>query len=172
MFAFERNFARNCVIFFFQSNSVKNSLKCPKAKSANHCITKLFPIYQNKNWTIRRQDNHTVVPLSCPTILYWRFSDFYFSQNMRGEGRGKFRRPWGYGLVVFSLAMISSSTIGPPPGSFAIWYQEILALRGGRTAHYCIYIWGWAHFWGFYRNNNIISSLSLLWNFNGVRDIQ
>ena len=36
--------------YYFQSNSVKNSLKCPKAKSATHCLTKLFPIYQNKHW--------------------------------------------------------------------------------------------------------------------------
>ena len=35
--------------FYFQSNSVKNSLICPKAKSATHCLTKLFPIYQNKH---------------------------------------------------------------------------------------------------------------------------
>ena len=33
---------------YFQSNSVKNSLKCPKAKSATHCLIKLFPIYQKK----------------------------------------------------------------------------------------------------------------------------
>jgi hypothetical protein len=51
---FERNFARNGekMEFYFQSNSEKNSFKCPKAKSATHCIAKLFPFYQNKHWTI------------------------------------------------------------------------------------------------------------------------
>ena len=39
-------------------------MKCPRAKSANHCITELFSIYQNKPWTIRRPDNHIVVPSS------------------------------------------------------------------------------------------------------------
>jgi hypothetical protein len=39
-------------------------LKCPRAKSANHCLTELFSIYQNKHWTIRRWDNHIVVPSS------------------------------------------------------------------------------------------------------------
>ena len=77
---FQRNFARNCVKvgFYFQSNSVKNSLICPKAKSATHCLTKLFPIYQNKHWTIRRWDDHTLVP-SCHlcTVLYWRLFDFW-----------------------------------------------------------------------------------------------
>ena len=50
--------------FYFQSNSVMNSLKCPRAKSTNHCRTELFSIYQNKHWTIRRRDNHIVVPSS------------------------------------------------------------------------------------------------------------
>ena len=27
-----------------------NSLKCPKSKSLSHCLTELFPIYQNKHW--------------------------------------------------------------------------------------------------------------------------
>ena len=41
-----------------------NSLKYPRAKSANHCLTELFSIYQNKHWTIRRRDDHIVVPSS------------------------------------------------------------------------------------------------------------
>ena len=63
---FERNFARNCVKngFFLQNNSVENSLICPRAKSSNHCLTELFSIYQNKHWTIRRRDDHIVVPSS------------------------------------------------------------------------------------------------------------
>ena len=36
--------------FYFQSDSVMNNLKCPKLLS--HCLTELFPIYQNKYWTI------------------------------------------------------------------------------------------------------------------------
>ena len=39
--------------FYFQSNSVMNSLKCPNLKSLSHCPTESFPIYQNKHWTIR-----------------------------------------------------------------------------------------------------------------------
>ena len=50
--------------FFFQNNSVEDSLICPRTKSASHCLTKLFPIYQNKHWTIRRRDDHIVVPSS------------------------------------------------------------------------------------------------------------
>ena len=38
----------------------------------NRCLTELFPIYQNKHWTIRRRNGHTVVPI----VLYWRLSDF------------------------------------------------------------------------------------------------
>ena len=47
----ERSFARNGekMEFYFQSNSVKSSFKCPKAKSATHCMAKLFPFYQNKH---------------------------------------------------------------------------------------------------------------------------
>ena len=55
--------------FYFQSNSVMNSLKCPKSKSLSHCLTELFPIYQNKHWTIRWWDDHTVVPFSHRIIL-------------------------------------------------------------------------------------------------------
>ena len=63
---FERNFARNCVKnwFFLQNNSVENSLICPKNKSASRCLTELFPIYPNNHWTIRRRDDHIVVPSS------------------------------------------------------------------------------------------------------------
>jgi hypothetical protein len=49
--------------FYFQSNAVKNSLKCPMAKSATLCLTELFAIYQNKHWTIRRSYHR-------PTVLY------------------------------------------------------------------------------------------------------
>ena len=62
---------------YFQSNSVKNTLKCPKAKSATHCLTKLFPIYQNKNWTIRRWEDHPVDPSSHRIIL--KIVGFYVS---------------------------------------------------------------------------------------------
>ena len=57
--------ARNCkkLNFIFKvCNSVMNNLKCPKSKSLSHCLTELFPIYQNKHWTIRWRDDHTVVP--------------------------------------------------------------------------------------------------------------
>ena len=47
---------------FFQNNSVENSLICPRTKSASHCLTELFPIYQNKQWTIRRRDDRSVDP--------------------------------------------------------------------------------------------------------------
>ena len=42
------NFARKKMEFYFQSNSVMNSLECPKSKSLSHCLTEIFPIYQNK----------------------------------------------------------------------------------------------------------------------------
>ena len=42
---------------------------CPKPKSAIHCLTKLFPIYQNKPWTIRRRDDCSVDPSFHRTIL-------------------------------------------------------------------------------------------------------
>ena len=55
--------------FYFQSNSVMNSLKCPKSKSLSHCLTELFPIYQNKHWTIRWQDDSSVNPSSHRIML-------------------------------------------------------------------------------------------------------
>jgi hypothetical protein len=64
---FENNFARNCVkngFFFFQKKSVENSFICPRNKSASHCPTELFPIYPDIHWTIRRRDDHIVVPSS------------------------------------------------------------------------------------------------------------
>ena len=48
--------------FYFQSNSVMNSLKCPKSKSLNNCLTELFPFYQNKHRTIQRRDDRSVDP--------------------------------------------------------------------------------------------------------------
>ena len=55
--------------FYFQSNYVITSLKCHKANSMSHCLTKLFPIYQNNIWTIRQWGDHTIVPSSHPIML-------------------------------------------------------------------------------------------------------
>ena len=57
------------LIFFFQNISVENSLICPRTKWASHCLTELFPIYQNNIWTIRRWDDHTIIPSSHRIIL-------------------------------------------------------------------------------------------------------
>ena len=32
------------------------------ADTLGPCLTQLFPIYQNKHWTIRQRDNHTIIP--------------------------------------------------------------------------------------------------------------
>ena len=45
--------------FYFQSNW-NNSLKCPNSNSLSHCLTELFPIYQNKYWTIRQWDHLSI----------------------------------------------------------------------------------------------------------------
>ena len=45
------------------------SLIYPKAKPASHCLTELFSIYQNNNCTIRRWNDHTIVPSSHRIIL-------------------------------------------------------------------------------------------------------
>ena len=55
--------------FYFQSNSVMNSLKCPKSKSLSPCLTELFPIYQNKAWTIQRRNDRSGDPLFHRIIL-------------------------------------------------------------------------------------------------------
>ena len=65
--------------FYFQSNSVKNSLQCPKAKSATHSLTELFPIFQNKHWTIKQWEDRTVVPSSHCIIL--KSVGFYVSDQ-------------------------------------------------------------------------------------------
>ena len=61
--------------FHFQSNSVKNSLKCPKVKPSTHCLTVLFPFHQNNNWTIKRWYDRMIV------VLYLRLSDFCWMEN-------------------------------------------------------------------------------------------
>ena len=66
-------------IFFFQNDSVENSLICPRTKSASHCPTELFPIYSNNHWTIRRRDNHIVVPSSDRIKL--KIDGFYVCSN-------------------------------------------------------------------------------------------
>ena len=63
--------------FYLQNNSVENSLICPRAKSSNQYLTKSFSIYQNKHWTIRRWDDHSMT--NRPTVLNWRLSDFWLS---------------------------------------------------------------------------------------------
>ena len=55
--------------FFFQNDSVENSLICPRTKSASHCLTELFPIHRNKHWTIRRRDDNIVIQWSNRNIF-------------------------------------------------------------------------------------------------------
>ena len=55
--------------FYFQSNSVMNSLKCPKSTLLSHCLTELFTICKNKHWTIRRRDDRSVDTSSHRIIL-------------------------------------------------------------------------------------------------------
>ena len=60
-------------IFFnlttFKSNSFFNSLISPETKSTTHCLTESFSIYENKHWTVRRRDDHSVNLLSYRIIL-------------------------------------------------------------------------------------------------------
>ena len=65
---------------------------CPKAKSATHCLTELFSIYQNKHGTIRRRDDHVVVQSSYRNIfkidwflLYHTFAAFPSRQHISKE---------------------------------------------------------------------------------------
>ena len=52
-----------------QLKTAINSLICPMTKSATHCLTELFLIYQNKHWTNKRQDDCSIEPLSHRIIL-------------------------------------------------------------------------------------------------------
>ena len=47
----------------------KITLLCPESKSLSHCFTELFPIYQNKHWTIEWWDDRFVDPSSHRIIL-------------------------------------------------------------------------------------------------------
>ena len=69
--------------FYFQSNSVMNSLKCSKSKSLSHCLTELLPIYQNKHGTIRRRDDCSVDPSSHRIIL--NIVGFLVITNLGGQ---------------------------------------------------------------------------------------
>ena len=70
-----QNYLNYYFLFFFY-NLKKiwlfiNSSICPKTKSSNPCLTKLLPIYQNKHWTIRWQDDCSVDLLShCINVLF------------------------------------------------------------------------------------------------------
>ena len=49
-----------------------------KSKSLSRFFTELFPIYQNKNWSNRQQDNQSVDPSSHCIIL--KIVGFYLSE--------------------------------------------------------------------------------------------
>ena len=68
--------------FYFQSNSVMNSFKCPKSKSLSRYLIEFFPIYQNKHWTIRRQDDCSIDPSSHHIIL--KIIGFLLSREIGG----------------------------------------------------------------------------------------
>ena len=90
----KKKFARNCVKkmeFYFLSNSVMNSLKCPKSKSVIHCFTELFPFYQNKHWTIQRGNDWSVDP-SFHCIIF-KIVGF---QRPETRGKGKFMTDMSY----------------------------------------------------------------------------
>ena len=66
--------------FYIHSNSAKNSLECTKAKLATHFLTELFPIYQNKYWAIRWQDNHTdISPYYIEDFRKWQHLQLLYS---------------------------------------------------------------------------------------------
>ena len=60
---------------------------CPKAKSATHCLTELFSIYQNKHGTIRRRDNHIVVQSSHRNIFKIDWFQDKFEICLRKAGK-------------------------------------------------------------------------------------
>ena len=55
--------------FFSKAILLMNSLKCPRSKLLSHCPTELFPIYQNKHWTILQWDSRSLDPSSHYIIL-------------------------------------------------------------------------------------------------------
>jgi hypothetical protein len=88
--------------FYFQSNSVMNSLKCPKSKSLSHCLTELFPFYQNKHWTIQQRDDCSVDPSFRRIVL--KIVGFLCVFDKKASGNP----PWG--ISCGSLAATLSLT--------------------------------------------------------------
>ena len=67
--------------FYFQSNSVMNSLKCPKSKSLSHCLTEIQSIKIN----IGPSDGGNIFSSTRrSTVLYWRVTDFYYNKPWSG----------------------------------------------------------------------------------------
>ena len=78
---------------------------CPKTNSATHCLTNLFPMYQNRHWTIKRQDDHSVDP--SPHHIILRIVGFLIRRTKDFIRRPK--RKWLY----FSNKLGPSLTLKP-----------------------------------------------------------
>ena len=94
--------------FFFQNNSVKNSLICPKDKSVNHCPTELFPIYPNNHWTIKQRDNHIVVPSSNIYRIKLKI-DWFLTDSHRKSYVSVFKCKWANGLWNTEASAVSNN---------------------------------------------------------------
>ena len=73
--------------FFYSFKKIKilffiNSLKRPKATPPTHCLTVLFLIYQNNNWTIKRWYDHTIVPSYCIILKIFKANHKVIPRNL------------------------------------------------------------------------------------------
>ena len=92
------------IYIFFISLQLKkifsNSLICPKAKSATHCLTELFSIFQNKHGIIRRRDDHIVVQSSHRNIFK---IDWFLHYKLKSDNRQYDTLGWWvHGMIVSS----------------------------------------------------------------------
>ena len=85
-----------------------NYLKCPKSKSLSHCLTELFSIYQNKHWTIRRRDDHSVEQLS--NCILFKIVGFHYTIEASYK-KGQIFHVESYNLLLFGRVKIQNACL-------------------------------------------------------------
>ena len=106
---------------------------CPKTKSANHFLTELLPIYQNKHWTIRRRNDRSLNPPFYHRIIL-KIDGFLVSQAALVRNDKACRQAKKYLMTVWKLPDDCMTTAWWLPDNCLMiaWQLTHLALNGSQ----------------------------------------
>ena len=109
---------------------------CPKPKSAIHCLTKLFPIYQNKSSNIRRWDGCSVDPSYY--IEDCRISLLHSQNSQKYTLPSFFAQFVTYSLVPLATLYLTSVVILADSMGLIIFFHHNVSGESAELCFFCL----------------------------------